>query len=68
MEPRLKASLLWGLVSLLSFLVLVQGYELVADVWLGFPTKVAIAVLVGCCAVGVTYVADRRLVRGPGPE
>ena len=68
MSARLKASLLWGLVALLAFLVLVQAYEAVADVRLGFPAKVAIAVLVGCCAVGVTYVTDRRLVRDAGLE
>ncbi|WP_254536731.1 hypothetical protein [Halomarina litorea] len=28
MNPRTKSSLLWGLVSALSFLVLAQGYQL----------------------------------------
>ena len=68
MSARLKASLLWGLVALLSFLVLVQAYEAVADVRLGFPAKFGVAVLVGSGAVGVTYLIDHRLAAWFGPE
>ncbi|WP_159902314.1 hypothetical protein [Salinirussus salinus] len=48
MDARRKDSLLWGVVGGLAFLVLVQGYELLADeaVALTVKTGVALGVLV----------------------
>ena len=58
MRPRVRASLLWGVVGLLSFLVLVQGYQLLGG---RVPLSMAAgaAVVVALATVGVTYVADR---------
>ena len=61
MKPRLKASLLWGLVGALSFLVLAQGYELVGELGLSFFVKLVVALGVFCGASAASYVAERRL-------
>ncbi|WP_247005672.1 hypothetical protein [Halorientalis litorea] len=55
MERRTKRSLLWGVVGALSFLVLLQGYELVTGEFVDVPVKfgTALAVLVG--ATALTY-------------
>jgi hypothetical protein len=62
MNPRLKASVLWGAIGALSFLVLVQGYELLSDVRLSFVLKFAIAGVVAAFATGSTYLAEPLLV------
>lgn len=66
MRDRLKASLLWGAVGALSFLVLVQGYELVAALRLSFLVKLGVAVLVGLGALVTTYVTDGWLAERKG--
>lgn len=66
MNPRLKASVLWGATGALSFLVLVQGYELLSDVSLSFALKFAVAGLVATLATGSTYVAEPLLADGNG--
>ena len=58
MRPRLKASLLWGAVGALSFLVLAQAYTLLAGGSVPFLAKLGVAVFVGIGATGTTYVAD----------
>lgn len=58
MDRRLKASLLWGAIGALSFLVLLQGYELLSDGRLAFGLKFGIAVVVGVAATGSTYLAE----------
>ncbi|MCL7417793.1 MAG: hypothetical protein M8354_08140 [Halalkalicoccus sp.] len=58
MDPRLKASLLWGAIGALSFLVLVQGYELFTTDRLAFALKFAVAGVVALAAAGSTYLAD----------
>jgi len=65
MDLRTKSSLLWGVVAALAFLVLLQGYELLADlrVTLGAKAGVTVVVLVGGTAL--TYAAHGRL---PGNE
>jgi len=62
---RLKASLLWGVVGGLAFLVLLQGFELLTGqrVSIGVKAGVTLAVLVA--ATGLTYAAHGRL---PGNE
>lgn len=66
MNPRLKASVLWGATGALSFLVLVQGYELLSDVSLSFALKFAVAGLVATLATGSTYFAEPLLADGNG--
>jgi hypothetical protein len=58
MEPRLKASLLWGLVGALAFLVLVQGYELLDGPGVSFLVKLAVATGVFGGATAASYVAE----------
>ena len=60
MDARLKASLLWGLVGALSFLVLVQGYELVGELGLSFFVKLVVAVGVFGGATAVSYAVEGR--------
>jgi hypothetical protein len=61
MRPRLRSSLLWGLVGLLSFLVLVQGYELLADPGISIAGRLAVALVVGVVATGLSYLAEGAL-------
>lgn len=61
MDPRLKASLLWGLVGALSFLVLVQGYELIGELGLSFLVKLVVATGVFGGATAASYAAEGRL-------
>jgi hypothetical protein len=58
MHRRERGSLLWGAVGTLSFLVLVQGYELVANLAVGLPTKLAVGLAVGVAASGLSSVAS----------
>lgn len=58
MRPRLRSSLLWGLVGLLSFLVLVQGYELLADPGISIAGRLVVALVVGVVATGLSYLAE----------
>jgi hypothetical protein len=61
MEPRLKASLLWGVIALLSFLVLTGGYGLVTGSPMSVERRVGAAGVVAVCAVGATYLLDGYL-------
>ena len=58
MHPRVRASVLWGAVAALSFLVLVQGYDLFDGLSIGFLPRLGAAVVVGAVATGVTYLVD----------
>ena len=58
MNPRLKSSLLWGLVGGMAFLVLVQGYHLVGGKFVGVTPMV-----VGGLGVLATTTALAHLVR-----
>jgi hypothetical protein len=62
-RPRTKASLLWGAVGALVFLVLAQGYELLATPGIALPVKLAVAVVVFVCATGASYVVEEWLAR-----
>lgn len=57
MDPELKASVLWGIIGGLSFLVLVQGYELVASAGVGVSAKVGVALVVAVVAGVATHLA-----------
>ncbi|WP_436902637.1 hypothetical protein [Halovenus halobia] len=47
MEPRTKASLLWGLVGSLTFLVLLQAYQLTTQQFAALGVVVAVTTVVG---------------------
>ena len=60
MSPRTKASLLWGLVGALAFLVLVQGYDLLLGLDVGFAARFGVAALVWIVAAGLTHRLSPR--------
>jgi len=60
-RPRVKASLLWGAVGVLAFLVLLQGYELWTGYRYALAVKLGVAVGVGAGATVVSYVAEPLL-------
>jgi len=64
LSPEARASLLWGVVGGLAFLVLVQGYELLGDASVTVPAKVGVALVVAAGATLLTYVARSRLEAG----
>ena len=55
MNPHTKASLLWSIVAVLAFLVLVQGYELLAAPGISTLVKLAVAVVVAGVAAVASY-------------
>ncbi|WP_135827405.1 hypothetical protein [Halorussus halobius] len=61
MRPRAKASLLWGAVGVLAFLVLLQGYELWTGYRYALAVKSGVAAGVGAAATAAAYVAEPRL-------
>lgn len=63
MRPRTKSSLLWGAIAALVFLVLAQGYELLAAPGISLLVKLGIAIGVGAVASGATYVFEGWLIR-----
>jgi hypothetical protein len=67
MEPRIKDSLLWGAVGGLAFLVLVQGYELLAGTPVTLGAKFGVAVLVAVAATGLSYATHDRLLGNESP-
>lgn len=58
-----KASLLWGLVGGLSFLVLLQGYELVSMDRVDWLVKFGVALVVVAGATALSYGYQRRARR-----
>ena len=56
-----RGRLAWGLVGALSFLVLVQGYELAVGLPVGLLPKFAVALGVGAATVALVPVVERRL-------
>jgi hypothetical protein len=60
-RPRLKASVLWGLVGLLAFLVALQGYELATGYRYSLAVKVGTALAVAIGATMLSYLAEDRL-------
>jgi len=65
MDPHTRESLLWGVVGALSFLVLVQGYELLTDASVTVGVKAGVALLVGGGAALVTHLARDQLLEEP---
>jgi ABC-type transporter Mla subunit MlaD len=60
-RPRVRASLLWGVVGVLAFLVLVQGYELWTGYRYSLGVKFGVALGVGAGATVTSYLAAGRL-------
>ncbi|ERH13018.1 MAG: hypothetical protein J07HB67_02050 [halophilic archaeon J07HB67] len=64
MTPRRKATLLWGAIGALSFLVAAQGYVLlVARLPVGTLGLLGLAVVVGGVTTVATGVLQRRLAQ-----
>ncbi|MFC3477546.1 hypothetical protein [Halobacterium litoreum] len=61
MDARTKASLLWGVIGALAFLVLAQAYLFAAGETVGFEPTVGIAVVVAVAATVTAYVFDGYL-------
>lgn len=61
MDPERKASALWGVIGGLSFLVLVQGYELAAGTRVGVALKAGVALVVAAAAALLTHFVRPRL-------
>lgn len=68
MHPRTKRSVLWGVVGLLSFLVLIQAYELVTSNLVDWGIKLAVAGIVGVAAAVVTHRSEDRLLEDDRPQ
>ncbi|MDY6817535.1 MAG: hypothetical protein SVG88_02650 [Halobacteriales archaeon] len=56
-----RTSLLWGLIGGLSFLVLIQAYELLVDVRIGFSIKFGVAALVTLGAAVLSAFVGPRI-------
>ncbi|WP_424001970.1 hypothetical protein ACOZ4I_00560 [Haloarcula salina] len=67
MKPRTKSSLLWGVVGGLAFLVLVQGYELLAGVPVTVAVKAGVTLAVAVGAALATYATQPRLFGNESP-
>jgi membrane protein implicated in regulation of membrane protease activity len=63
MDDRTRASLLWGFVGALSFLVLGQAARLLVGLETRLSTLLGIAVVVFAIAAVLTHLLGRRLDR-----
>ena len=64
MTPRAKSSLLWGAVGVLSFLVVVQGYDLFVPAFRApLGLRAGMAAVVGVLTAALAYVLEGRLAR-----
>lgn len=61
MTPQRRAALLWGVIGALTFLVLIQGYELLSDQRIDYLLKVGVALVVGIVSAVATGVLQGRL-------
>ncbi|ELY65604.1 hypothetical protein [Natronococcus jeotgali] len=58
---RAKSALLWGVVGALAFLVLLQGYALLAEPPVTITQGALVAVLVGLGAGLGSFLLERRI-------
>ena len=63
MEARTRASLLWGLVGALSFLVLAQGARLVIGLEVDLASLAGVAIGVFVAATVTSHLVGRYLDR-----
>jgi hypothetical protein len=61
-EPRTKASLLWGVTGALVFLVGLQAFRLVTGESVTLEATFGVALLVGVVASVASYVVEGRVV------
>jgi hypothetical protein len=61
-EPRTKASLLWGLTGALTFLVGLQAFRLATGEGATLGATLGVALLVGVVAAVASYVVEGRVV------
>lgn len=61
MHSRRKATVLWGVVGALLFLVLAQGYRLYAEEGVGLPLALIVAVGVGIATAAGSCLVERRI-------
>ncbi|MFB6095129.1 MAG: hypothetical protein ABEJ71_01585 [Halodesulfurarchaeum sp.] len=61
MDPRRRASLLWGLVGAFAFLVLAQGYQLLQGHRIGLPPLLGVGLLVFGGASAAAHLVGRWL-------
>jgi len=61
MESQRRSTVLWGLIAALAFLVLLQGYELLADRRTALLVKFGVAAAVGVVAAVTTWSLAPRL-------
>ena len=62
MNPRTKASLLWGVTGALVFLVGLQAFRLVTGEGATLGVTVGVALAVGVVAGVASYVVEGRVV------
>ena len=58
MRAHIKASLLWGVIAALAFLVLVQGYNLLASERISIGVMIGVAILVGIVASVLSQIVE----------
>ena len=63
MTPRRKASLLWGVIAALAFLVLHQAYLLAGGEFLSIGAVVGVTLAVGIAGTVSTYLAEGWLAK-----
>ncbi|RRJ31180.1 hypothetical protein [Halocatena pleomorpha] len=56
-DPRYRA-FLWGVIAALAFLVLAQGYNLLATERITSFVMVGVAVVVGCVSGVLAYITE----------
>ena len=61
MQARTKSALLWGVVGLMSFVVLAQGSVALGEQLLTFQQALVVALLVGAATAAVAYRFERRI-------
>ena len=60
-RPRAASALLWGAVGALTFLVLVQGYALVAAPLVTIAQGLLAAAFVGAATAACAYLLEHRI-------
>jgi len=63
MDATVRSNLGWGLVGALSFLVLVQGYQIVVNRFVGIGVLVGVTVAVGLCSAVLTHLLRPVVLR-----
>jgi hypothetical protein len=62
MEPRVKASLLWGVVGMFTFLVGLQAYHLIGGEFVGIGVTTGSTIFVGAVTALLTHLLRPRVI------